>query len=261
MNGRTKVVVVTGGARGIGLAYCERFAADGYAVVIADLLDDEGERAAETLRKNGAMAAFARCDVTNRAQVEAAMSLAVTEFGGLDVCIANAGVLDEGHFLDLTEDAFDRVMGVNVKGVFLSGQAAAREMIACGNGGVIINISSTVAVLAVEFEGFYPVSKGAVNQMTRVMAVSLADHGIRVVAIAPGATKTPMMAEQLADPVISRAIASRTPLRRAAEPSEIAGVAAFLASDDASYMTGQTLYVEGGRLVLSLTMPERDEAS
>ncbi len=252
-----KVVVVTGGARGIGLAYCERFARDGYAVVIADRLHHDGERAAETITRDGGIACYMHCDVTDRVLVEAAMETAVSEYGRLDVCIANAGVLDEGHFLDLTEEAFDRVMGVNVKGVFLTGQAAARQMITCGNGGVIINIASTVAVLAVEHEGFYPVSKAAVSQMTKVMAVSLADHGIRVVGIAPGATKTPMMAEQLADPIISRAIEARTPLRRAADPSEIAGVAAFLASDDASYMTGQTLYVDGGRLVLSLTMPER----
>lgn len=257
MSQNRKVVVVTGGARGIGLAYCTRFANDGYAVVIADRLDDDGERAAATLSRDGGVACYVHCDVTKRSQVETTMDTAVSSYGRLDVCIANAGVLDEGHFLDLTEEAFDRVMEVNVKGVFLSGQTAARQMIACGNGGVIINIASTVAILVVEHEGFYPVSKAAVAQMTRVMAVSLADHGIRVVGIAPGATRTPMMAEQLADPVISRAIEARTPLRRAADPSEIAGVAAFLASDDASYMTGQTLYVEGGRLVLSLTMPER----
>lgn len=257
MKNTRKVVLVTGGARGIGSAYCDRFANDGYAVVVADRLDKDGEMTVNAIIQRGGTASYVHCDVTNRAQVESAMSRAVSEFGRLDVCIANAGVLDEGHFLDLTEASFDRVMGVNVKGVFLTGQCAARQMIACGNGGVIINIASTVAILAVEYEGFYPVSKAAVGQMTRVMAVSLADHGIRVVGIAPGATKTPMMAEQLADPVISRAIEARTPMRRAADPAEIAGVAAFLASDDASYMTGQTLYVEGGRLVLSLTMPER----
>jgi len=257
MNNARKVVLVTGGARGIGSAYCERFANDGYAVVVADRLDEDGERLVDTIVEQGGTARYVHCDVTHRSQVEAATSLAVSEYGRLDVCIANAGVLDEGHFLDLTEASFDRVMGVNVKGVFLTGQCAARQMIACGHGGVIINIASTVAILAVEHEGFYPISKAAVSQMTRVMAVSLADHGIRVVGIAPGATKTPMMAEQLADPVISQAIEARTPMRRAADPAEIAGVAAFLASDDASYMTGQTLYVEGGRLVLSLTMPER----
>ena len=257
MTENAKVVVVTGGARGIGRAYCERFAKDGYAVVIADRTDEDGEQAAAAIRETGGIARYVHCDVTDRDQMTAVMDTAVSAFGRLDVCIANAGVLDEGHFLDLTEDAFDRVMGINVKGVFLTGQTAAKQMIACGNGGVIINIASTVAILAVEHEGFYPVSKAAVAQMTRVMAVSLADYGIRVVGIAPGATKTPMMAGQLADPVLSRAIEARTPLRRAAEPEEIAGVAAFLASKDASYMTGQTLYVEGGRLVLSLTMPER----
>ncbi|MGH6953455.1 MAG: SDR family NAD(P)-dependent oxidoreductase, partial [Alphaproteobacteria bacterium] len=248
---KDKVTVITGGARGIGVAYARRFVAEGSRVVIADVLDREGEAAAAELSRAGGAARYVHCDVTRKAQVDALMDSAVSAFGRLDVAIANAGVLDHGDFLDVTEESFDRVMAVNVKGAFLTGQAAARRMIACGRGGVIINIASTVAVLGEPSEGAYPTSKGAVNLLTRVMAVSLADHGIRVVAIGPGATRTPMMAGPLADPERRRIIEARTPLRRPAEPEEMAGVAAFLASEDASYITGQTIYVDGGRLVLN----------
>lgn len=256
MRMRDKVAVVTGGARGIGLAYCERFTAEGCAVVIADVLDDEGEAAACALRERYGKGRYVRCDVTRKAEVDAAMDAAVAEFGRLDVCIANAGVLDSGDFMDVTDESFNRVMAVNVKGVLHTGQAAAQCMIACGRGGVIINISSLAARMPVPDEGVYAASKGAVEALTRIMAVSLADHGIRVLTIAPGTTETPMMAEQLADPAVRAKIVSRTPLRRPSEPEEMAGVAAFLASDDASFMTGQTLYVDGGKLVLYGTMPE-----
>ncbi len=251
-----KVAVVTGGARGIGLAYCERFAAEGCAVVIADVLDEEGEAAAHGLRERHGKGRYVHCDVTRKPDVVAAMDAAVAEFGGLDVCIANAGVLDSGDFMDVTDESFDRVMAINVKGVLYTGQAAARCMIAGGRGGVIINISSLAARLPVPDEGVYAASKSAVESLTRIMAVSLADRGIRVLAIAPGATETPMMAEQLADPAVRAGIVSRTLLRRASAPEEMAGVAAFLASDDASFMTGQTLYVDGGKLVLYGTMPD-----
>jgi NAD(P)-dependent dehydrogenase (short-subunit alcohol dehydrogenase family) len=158
----------------------------------------------------------------------------------------------------VSEADFDRVMAINVKGVFLTGQAAAKRMIACGKGGVIINIASVNAVLVQHDSIAYPVSKGAVHLLTRVMAISLADHGIRVVAIGPGPTKTAMEAAVMADPVKRRIRESRTALRRLAEPEEVAAVASFLASDDASYITGQTVFVDGGRLVLNYMMPDLD---
>ncbi|MFO0995515.1 MAG: SDR family oxidoreductase [Alphaproteobacteria bacterium] len=250
-----KVAVITGGARGIGLAYAQRFVKDGARVVIGDRLDKEGEAAAAAL--GSGVALYRHCDVTDKAQVDALMDSAVKAFGRLDVAIANAGVSHDAAFLDVTEADFDRVMAINVKGTFLTGQAAARRMIQCGNGGVIINITSVNAVVVQHESIAYPASKAAVQLLTRVMAISLADHGIRVVAIGPGPTKTPMEAKVMADPVKRRIRESRTALRRLAEPEEIAAVAAFLASDDASYITGQTIYVEGGRLILNYMMPEQ----
>jgi glucose 1-dehydrogenase len=183
---------------------------------------------------------------------------AATSFGGLDICIANAGVVDSGSILDVSEKTFEHVMAVNIKGPYLTCRAAAKRMIAAKKGGVIINISSIVAVLGEVGEGCYPLSKGAVTALTRVLAVELADHGIRVVAIGPGGTRTAMMTDAGPGTPRGRRIAMRTPMRRMGEPEEMAGVAVFLASSDASYITGQTVYVDGGRLVLNLTMPDKD---
>ncbi len=251
-----RVAVITGGARGIGFAYARRFVADGARVVIGDVLDAEGRAAVAALGAD--VVRYRHCDVTKKAEVDALMDSAVDVFGRLDVAIANAGVSHKAPFLDVSEADFDRVMAINVKGVFLTGQAAAKRMIACGEGGVIINIASVNAVLVQHDSIAYPVSKGAVHLLTRVMAISLADHGIRVVAIGPGPTKTAMEAAVMADPVKRRIRESRTALRRLAEPEEVAAVAAFLASDDASYITGQTVFVDGGRLVLNYMMPDLD---
>ena len=249
-----KVAVITGAAQGIGEAYARRFAKEGAKVVIADLNDKAGQAVADSI---GAAARYLHTDVTKRADLDRAMDLAVSEFGTLDICIANAALGDYGDIMDVTEETFDKVYAVNVKGTFLTDQAAARRMIP-NKRGVIINIASTVAVVGDNAEGVYPGSKGAVNLLTRTFALSLAPHGIRVVAIGPGATRTAMMAPHLADPVKVRGLKARTPLGRPAEPDEIASVAVFLASDDASYVTGQTYYADGGRLALNYVMPVRD---
>jgi glucose 1-dehydrogenase len=249
-----KVTVVTGGARGIGEAYVRRFVQDGSKVVFGDVLDKEGQALAKVL---GPAARYRRCDVTKKADVEALMDEALYAFGGLDVCIPNAGIVSAGSIMDESEEGFDRLMAVNVKGPFLTCVAAAKRMIAGKRGGVIINIASSAAVLGEIGEGAYPLTKGAVNSLTRVLAVDLADHGIRVVAIGPGGTRTAMMEDAAPGSPRMKKIEMRTPLRRMAEPEEIAGVAAFLASKDASYITGQTIYVDGGRLVLNLIMPDK----
>ncbi len=251
-----KVAVITGGARGIGLAYGRRFVEEGARVVIGDLLEEEGHAAVAELEGSGGQALYRACDVTRKADVDALMTAAVERFGRLDCAIANAGISIHADFLDLEEADFDRVIAVNLKGPFLTGQAAAREMVALGNGGVILNITSVNAVVANHDGTAYAASKGGVALLTKVMAISLADHGIRVNAIGPGPVKTAMEAAVLADPAKRRIREIRTPLRRMAEPEEVAAVAAFLASDDASYLTGQTLYVDGGRLALAYMMPE-----
>jgi NAD(P)-dependent dehydrogenase (short-subunit alcohol dehydrogenase family) len=253
-----KVTVITGAARGIGLACAQRFARDGAKVVLSDVEVAAGERAAEALQADGADALFVACDVGDKAQVTALMDSAVAAFGRLDCVIANAGIVHACDFLELEEADFDRVIRVNLKGVFLTGQAAARIMVAQGTGGAIINMSSVNAVMAIPAITPYVVAKGGVNQLTKVMALSLADKGIRVNAIGPGSIATEMAQSVLNDPEKARGALIRTPLGRFGEPEEVAGVAVFLASADSSYITGQTIYPDGGRLALNYTVPVKD---
>ena len=253
---KDKVALVTGAAQGIGLACVEAFAREGAKVVLADRDEAKGREGAARLAKGGAKVVFAPCDVSKKAQVDAAVATAVKEFGRLDILVSNAGIVHAAEFLDLEEADFDRVLGVNLKGVFLAGQAAARQMVKQGGGGTIINMSSVNAVLAIPNQVPYVVSKGGINQLTKVMAVSLASKGIRVNGIGPGTILTELAKTAvLGNKEAERKILSRTPMGRMGEPAEIASVAVFLASDDAAYMTGQTLYPDGGRLALNYTVP------
>ena len=251
---KNKVAVITGGSQGIGAAYVRRFVAEGAKVAIGDLLDKEGQALAREL---GPAASYVHCDVTRESDVARLMDEALSVHGGLDIAIANAGIVESGSIMESDEAMFDRMMAINVKGVFFTCRQAAKRMIARKTGGVLINISSTVAILGEIGEGCYPVSKGAVGALTRTLAVELADHNVRVVAIGPGGTRTAMMADAAPGSARLRNIELRTPMRRMGEPEEMAGVAVFLASDDASYITGQTIFADGGRLVLNLNMKER----
>ncbi len=255
---KDKVAVVTGGAQGIGRACAERFAAEGARVVIADIDDEKGSAAADAINAahadGGEVAAFVPCDVGDGSQVKAMIEATVERFGGLDICLSNAGIIHTAGFLDIAEADFDRVLRVNLKGVFLTGQAAARRMAARG-GGVIINMSSVNAVLAIPDQVPYVTAKGGVKQLTKVMALALAPHGIRVNAIGPGSIMTDMLKVVMHDAAARTKILSRTPMGRCGEVDEVAAVAAFLASDDASYLTGQTIYPDGGRLSLNYTVP------
>jgi NAD(P)-dependent dehydrogenase (short-subunit alcohol dehydrogenase family) len=245
-----KVALVTGAAQGIGLACAKAFAAEGARVVLADVNEERGREAA-----TGLGAAFVRCDVSRKAEVSAAVEKAVREYGRLDVLVANAGIVHAADFLDLEEADFDRVLSVNLKGIFLAGQAAARQMVKQGGGGAIVNMSSVNAVMAIPNQVPYVVSKGGINQLTKVMALSLAKHRIRVNGIGPGTILTELARTAvLGNAEAERRILSRTPLGRMGEPEEIASVAVFLASDDASYLTGQTIYPDGGRLALNYTV-------
>jgi NAD(P)-dependent dehydrogenase (short-subunit alcohol dehydrogenase family) len=247
-----RVAIVTGAARGIGFAIAQRFAAEGADVVMADLADDAIRAAAAQVPRSLAVAA----DVSRKADVDRMVQAAAERSGGIDVLVNNAGITHAAEFLDLDEADFDRVLRVNLKSMFLCGQAVARHMVAAGVHGAIVNLSSVNAVLAIANQVPYVVSKGAINQLTRVMALSLAPHGIRVNAIGPGTIATDMARNAvLSDDAARRRILSRTPLGRLGEPGEVAAVAAFLASDDASYLTGQTIYPDGGRLSLNYTMP------
>ena len=244
---RDKVALVTGAAQGIGLACAQAFVREGARVVMADVNEEKGGKAAADLH-----AAFVRCDVSRKADVVAAVARAVSEFGRLDILVANAGIVHAAEFLDLEEADFDRVLSVNLKGIFLAGQAAARQMVKQGGGGAIVNMSSVNAVMAIPNQVPYVVSKGGVNQLTKVMALSLAPHRIRVNGIGPGTILTELAKTAvLGNKEAERKILSRTPLGRMGEPMEIANVAVFLASDEASYLTGQTIYPDGGRLALN----------
>nr|WP_295464531.1 SDR family oxidoreductase [Mesorhizobium sp.] len=256
-----KIAIVTGGAGGIGYAIAERFVRDKAKVVIADLDVVKGEKAAQDLSKLGEVR-FIRADVGNRLDAHNLVAATLEAYGDIDVLVNNAGIVHGADFLDLKEEDFDRVLRVNLKGAFLVGQAVARIMVdkvkAGGAPGAIVNMSSINAVLAIANQVPYSISKGGVNQLTKVMALSLAPYGIRVNAIGPGSIMTEMLATVNSDPAAKSRILSRTPMGRVGEPSEIAAVAAFLASDDASYITGQTIYADGGRLPLNYTVSVAD---
>jgi NAD(P)-dependent dehydrogenase (short-subunit alcohol dehydrogenase family) len=249
-----KVAIITGAARGIGRACAERFAREGAKIVVADIDQARGQETASALSDGGTESLFVACDVGDSDQVAALIAASEDAFGGIDVLVNSAGILQNIDFLDVTEQDFDRVLRVNLKGPLLVGQAVARQMIDQGRGGAIVNLSSVGALLAAPFQAAYNISKGGVAQLTRVMALSLAPHGIRVNAIGPGTIGTEMTNELLADEALRSRILSRTPLGRVGEPAEVAAIAVFLASDEASYITGQTVYCDGGRLALNFTM-------
>lgn len=254
---KDKVAIVTGAARGIGHAIAKRFIDEGAKVVLADIDERDGALTAKHL---GTSALFVRCDVGDAKQVDRMIEAASRTFtGDIDILVNNAGIVHGAEFLDLTEQDFDRVLRVNLKGAFLASQAAARRMVeqikAGKTPGTIINMSSINAVVAISNQIPYCVTKGGIGQLTRATALALAPHGIRVNAIGPGSVMTEMLATVAKDLDARRRMMSRTPLGRFAEPEEVAAVAVFLASDDASYMTGETVFVDGGRLVLNYTMP------
>lgn len=246
-----RVCIVTGGAQGIGEACARRFAREGARVVIADVDDARGNALAAELPQ----ALYVRCDVGDKAQVDALVGQVLQVRGRIDVLVNNAGIFRAADFLDITEDDFDAVLRVNLKGAFLMGQAAARAMAAAGRG-AIVNMSSVNGVLTIPTIASYNVSKGGINQLTRVMALSLADRGVRVNAVAPGTIATELAAQAVLTSDDARArILGRTPMKRLGEPAEVADVVAWLASDAASYVTGEIVVVDGGRMTLNYTVP------
>jgi glucose 1-dehydrogenase len=253
---KNKIAIVTGAAGGIGLACAEALAAEGAKVMLSDV--DAKRGAAEAKKIKGAK--FTVCDVGDSTQASALVRATVKEWGRVDVLINNAGIIHTAEFLDISEADFDRVLRVNLKGAFLVGQAAARQMKKQGRpkkgSYAIVNMSSVNAVLAIPNQIPYVVSKGGVNQLTKVMALALAPHGVRVNAIGPGTIGTELARKAvMSSEEAKKRIFMRTPLGRLGNVEEIASVAVFLASDEASYMTGQTIYPDGGRLALNYVVP------
>jgi NAD(P)-dependent dehydrogenase (short-subunit alcohol dehydrogenase family) len=245
-----KVCLVTGGAQGIGEACLRRFAQEDAKLVIADIDDARGTALAQEL---GGL--FVHCDVGDKTQVDALVASAIAEFGRIDILVNNAGIFKAADFLDISEADFDAVLRINLKGAFLVGQAVARAMVQAGTQGSIVNMSSVNGVLAIPTIASYNVSKGGINQLTRVMALSLVSKGIRVNAVAPGTIATELAAKAVLTSDEAKAkVMSRTPMGRLGSPAEIADTVAYLASDAASYITGEIVVVDGGRMTLNYTM-------
>lgn len=250
-----RVAIVTGAAQGIGAACAERLAQDGAAVALWDVDDARGEALARTLTERGQRAIYRHCNVADKREVDAALAATVQAFGRVDALVNNAGIFKAADFLDITESDWDAVIAVNLKGAFLVGQAVARAMVASKIHGAIVNMSSVNGIMAIPSIASYNASKGGVNQLTRVMALALADHGIRVNAVAPGTIATELARNAVLGSEEAKArIMSRTPMKRLGEPREIADVCAFLISSAASYMTGEIVYIDGGRMTLNYTV-------
>ena len=242
-----KCAIITGAAQGIGKAIATRFAAEGAALLLADI-DAGGVQALAAALGQQAIVA----DVSRKAEVAGIIAKAAQLWGGLDILINNAGITHACELDDLEEDDFDRVFATNLKSALWATQSAARIM---PPGSAVVNMSSVNAVLAIPNQIPYAISKSAMKQLTNVTALALAPRGIRVNAIGPGSIMTEMLAGIMTDRAAEARILSRTPMGRCGTPEEVASVALFLASDDSAYLTGQTIYADGGRLGLNYTVP------
>ena len=263
-----KVIIVTGGGRGIGLACARLFAKEGAKVVISDIDDSLGQKAVEDLHADGMDTTYVHADVSERLDVHNMIAATLDTYDRLDILVNNVGIAISGDFLDLTESDFDKVMKVNLKGAFLTCQAAAKQMVEqineagsdADNDYSIINMSSVSAIAASGDNVIYAASKAGVNQLTRAISLALAPYNIRVNAIGPGNISTDQANDVALDTKSRDTIISRTPLGRIGDTDEIASIAAFLASRESAYITGQCIYADGGRLALNYTMdkPDRD---
>ena len=246
-----RIALVTGGAQGIGYACAEALKEDGNKVIVADINTEGVNEAAKRL---GDGTACMTCDMGDATAVSTMFDKIESEYGSVSVLVNNAGVALPGDFLEYDIDTFRRVIDVNLIGVFLATQRAAKGMIASEMKGAIVNMSSINAQVSIPSIPAYCSSKGGVMQLTKAASLALAPYGIRVNAVGPGSIDTAMMAGVNADPEAFKRAMSRTPLGRAGTAREIGDVVAFLASEKASYITGETIFVDGGRLGLNYTV-------
>ena len=244
-----KVGLVTGGGAGIGRGIAEELAQEGASVAIADI---DGRRAEDTksaLKHAGAASLAIEADVSRRDDVERMVARCVRELGGLDILVNNAGIAKTAPFLELTDEVWDEVLNTNLKAVFMASQSAARYMVSEKIQGRIINISSVDEVLPFPHNLHYNASKAGVHILTKSMALALADHGITVNNIGPGIIESEMTRDSITDEAWLKGMPVKIPLGRVGKPADIGRAAVFLASEDASYVTGTTLYVDGGHMI------------
>lgn len=247
-----KVAIVTGGSLGIGSAVVRRLARDGASVTLDyNSHRDAAAAIAQEIEAHGGKVLIVHADVSSVSSVQNLVAETVKAFGRLDILVNNAGIEQPTPFVDVTEEVFDRQIAVDLKGPYFAAQAAARQMIAQGGGGCIINISSVHEDLPMVGNAVYCAAKGGLRMLTRTLATELAKHSIRIVNIGPGAVATPINEATLDDPQKRAALLSEIPLNRIGQPEDVANAVAWLASDEASYVTGTTLFIDGGLMVYS----------
>ena len=237
-----KRAIVTGAAHGIGKAVATKLASEGARVVAADCDMSAAEETAAHIQSLGAQCHAFSVDVSDRQAVTSLVDYTVSEFGGIDILVANAGIMDRAPFIEMTDELWDRIININLKGVFMCGQLVARQMIRQGTGGKIVNLASNSGIFGGRGRAAYGASKAAIINLTQTMAIELAEHSILVNAVAPGATRTRAVSGDVPAP----SVYNRAPLQRFADASEIAAMICFAASDECSFTTGHVLAADGG---------------
>ena len=254
---KDKVAIVTGGTKGIGYGIAEEFLKEGAKVIITARDEETGAVAQAKLSEKYPDVLYVKEDVSDLDMLQHTIDVCVEKFGRLDIYMANAGINDpkKTHFLDISPEQYDRIMDINLRGMFFGDQFAARQMVKQGQGGAIINMASVNSYLGLDSQVVYTTSKGGIVQMTKVQAIALTGHNIKVNAIAPGPIETELMRRVGNDHQLMDTIVSRTPIGRIGTPTECGRLAVFLASADSDFVFGQTIYIDGGRSFQAFPTP------